>query len=163
MLTTPLQLAHATAIVATRGTRLRPALMYAVGGAYGDELIYREPEALGHVGVGDSEDWVRIIGGMEEVVYGERGTARAIGRGTRWRIAGKSGTAQVFGIAQDEEYNEEELEERLRDHALFIGFAPIDEPKIAVATIVENGGSGSSVAAPIVREVIDAWLEAESR
>ena len=73
-------------------------------------------------------------------------------------MAGKSGTAQVVSIAQDEEYDEAELEERQRDHALFVSFAPLDDPRIAVALIVENGESGSNVAAPIARAVMDAWL-----
>ncbi|MGD8527014.1 MAG: penicillin-binding transpeptidase domain-containing protein, partial [Thioalkalispiraceae bacterium] len=68
------------------------------------------------------------------------------------------GTAQVFGIKQDEEYVEEDIKKKLRDHALFIGFAPVDDPKIAVAVIVENGGSGGAVAAPIVRKVMDQYL-----
>ena len=141
----------------------RPALMHAVAGADGNTLIYREAEGLEHVGAGDADDWQQIVTGMEEVVHGERGTARAMGRGSRWRIAGKSGTAQVFGVGQDEEYDEEELAERLRDHALFVAFAPVEAPTIAVAAIVENGGSGSTVAAPIVRDVIEAWLEAEAQ
>ncbi len=73
-------------------------------------------------------------------------------------MAGKSGTAQVFSVAQEEEYDEEEIEERLRDHALFISFAPLDNPSIAVAVIVENGSSGSRVAAPIARAIMDAYL-----
>jgi penicillin-binding protein 2 len=73
-------------------------------------------------------------------------------------MAGKSGTAQVFSIGQDEEYDEEEIEERLRDHALFIAFAPLDNPQIAVAVIVENGSSGSRVAAPIARAIMDQYL-----
>ncbi len=73
-------------------------------------------------------------------------------------MAGKSGTAQVFSLSQDEEYDEEELDERLRDHALFIAFAPLEEPRIAVAVIVENGSSGSRVAAPIARALMDQYL-----
>jgi penicillin-binding protein 2 len=161
MLTTPLQLAHATATVAMRGARYQPALMYAVVNPVDGQAVLREPVALPAVSEVSDEDWQRIVGGMEEVVHGERGTARAIGRRAPWRIAGKSGTAQVFGIAQDEEYDEEELEERLRDHALFIAFAPVEDPRISVAVVVENGGSGSSVAAPMARSVIDAWLGSE--
>ena len=74
-------------------------------------------------------------------------------------MAGKTGTAQVFSLGEDEEYDAEEIRERLRDHALFVGFAPTDDPKIAVAIIVENGGGGSSVAAPVARGLFDAWLE----
>ena len=73
-------------------------------------------------------------------------------------MVGKSGTAQVFSVAQDEEYNEEEIEERLRDHALFISFAPLENPSIAVAVIIENGSSGSSVAAPVARAIMDHYL-----
>ena len=73
-------------------------------------------------------------------------------------MAGKSGTAQVIGIAQDEEYDEEETAERHRDHGLFVAFAPYDDPRIAVAVIVENGGGGSTVAAPVARKVMEAYL-----
>jgi penicillin-binding protein 2 len=73
-------------------------------------------------------------------------------------MAGKTGTAQVFTIGQNERYNEKEISERHRDHALFIAFAPADDPKIAVAVLVENGRSGSGTAAPIARKVIDAYL-----
>ena len=73
-------------------------------------------------------------------------------------MAGKTGTAQVFSLAEDEEYNEEEIRERLLDHALFVGFAPADNPEIAVAVIVENGGSGSGTAAPVARALFDSWL-----
>ena len=73
-------------------------------------------------------------------------------------IAGKSGTAQVFTVAQNEKYNEKNISERLRDHAWFLAFAPAEDPKIAVAVMIENGRSGSGVAAPIARKVIDAYL-----
>jgi penicillin-binding protein 2 len=92
------------------------------------------------------------------VVHGARGTARRIGQGAEYRIAGKTGTAQVFGIAQEEEYEEEAVAKHLRDHGLFIGFAPADDPRIAVAVVVENGGSGSRAAAPVARAVMDRYL-----
>ena len=95
---------------------------------------------------------------MVAVVHGPTGTARAIGADAPWTIAGKTGTAQVIGIAQGEEYDAEEIDERLRDHALFIAFAPADAPAIAVGVLVENGGSGSGAAAPVARKVLDAWL-----
>jgi penicillin-binding protein 2 len=95
---------------------------------------------------------------MHDVMQGPRGTARAVGFGAGYEMAGKSGTAQVVSIAQDEEYDEDEIEERLRDHALFISFAPFDDPRIAVAVIVENGSSGSGVAAPIAKAVMDKYL-----
>ena len=94
---------------------------------------------------------------MVRTVHGRDGTARGIADAP-YRIAGKTGTAQVFGLAEDEEYDPETLAERLRDHALFIAFAPADDPRIAVAVVVENGGSGGAVAAPVARRVMDAWL-----
>ncbi len=95
---------------------------------------------------------------MNSVMQGTYGTARAVGTGAPYRMAGKSGTAQVFSVAQDEEYDEEEIEERLKDHALFVAFAPLENPQIAVAVIVENGSSGSGVAAPIAKAIMDKYL-----
>jgi len=92
---------------------------------------------------------------MAQVV--DRGTAKRI-RTDAYRIAGKTGTAQVFTVGQKESYRESQVSERMRDHALFVAFAPVEEPRIAVAVIVENGGHGGSVAAPIARQVIDAYL-----
>ena len=106
-----------------------------------------------------------MIEAMEEVVHrgnrglGDNGTAWShIGRDISYRMAGKSGTAQVVAINQDEQYDESELDEYERKHAWFIAFAPSDEPVIAIAVLVENGGGGSSVAAPIAREILDAYL-----
>ena len=95
---------------------------------------------------------------MRDVLQGETGTARAVGMNAPYAMAGKSGTAQVFSVGQEEEYNEDEIDERLRDHALFIAFAPLEDPTIAVAVIVENGSSGSRAAAPIARKVMDRWI-----
>ena len=99
-----------------------------------------------------------IVQAMHDVLQGPRGTARAVGFGAPYTMAGKSGTAQVFSVAQEEEYDEEEIEERLRDHALFISFAPVENPQIAVAVIIENGSSGSRVAAPIAKASMDQYL-----
>jgi len=95
---------------------------------------------------------------MHDVMQSDTGTARAAGRGASYEMAGKSGTAQVFSVGQGETYEEDEIAEHLRDHALFISFAPVDEPKIAVAVIVENGSSGSRTAAPIARAIMDRYL-----
>ncbi|MGI9309326.1 MAG: penicillin-binding protein 2, partial [Gammaproteobacteria bacterium] len=157
MLATPLQLAHATATIASRGTRYRPSLVKSVRDPISNTMANRQPLALPAVQA-QPEHWDQIIAAMEGVMSDPRGTARVAGTGSPWRIAGKSGTAQVFSVGQDEEYDEEELAERMRDHALFIAFAPVEEPRIAVAVIVENGGSGSSVAAPIARRIIDTYL-----
>ncbi len=158
MLATPLQLANAVAAMATRGKRYRPYLVAAVEDPLTNSRHLTQPQALPDVAISNDFYWDNIINAMNDVLQGERGTARAVGYNAPYRMAGKSGTAQVVTVAQDEEYDELELEERQRDHALFVSFAPLDDPQIAVALIVENGESGSNVAAPIARSVMDAWL-----
>jgi len=158
MLATPLQLAAAAGTLAMRGSRYRPHLVSAVEDPLSGERELLEPQWLGDVAIGDDLYWNTVLGAMHDVMQGPRGTARAVGTGAPYQMAGKSGTAQVVSIAQDEEYNEEELEERLRDHALFISFAPFDNPRIVVAVIVENGSSGSRVAAPIAKAIMDEYL-----
>lgn len=95
--------------------------------------------------------------GMEDVTL-PGGTAVAVGAGAPYAVAAKTGTAQVVGIKQGEKYDASKLDERHRDHALFIAYAPADDPQIALAIIVENGGSGGSVAGPIARKVMDYYL-----
>jgi penicillin-binding protein 2 len=158
MLVTPLQLAHATATIANRGIRYRPTLLRAFADSVTDSARFLEPEALESVSGINNDQWERIISAMNAVMHGRRGTARATGANAPFTMAGKTGTAQVFTVAQDEEYDEEEIAERMRDHALFIGFAPLKDPQIAVAVIVENGEHGSSTAAPIGRKVIETYL-----
>ena len=145
--TTPLQLAAATTAMARRGTFIEPHFS-----------VLEDVDASTPVPLGDSMDWERMIDAMEDVLHGERGTARSAARGLNYRIAGKTGTVQVVGIAQEEEYKEEELEERFRDHALFIGFAPADSPSIVLALVIENGGSGGTTAAPVARQIFDYWV-----
>ena len=159
MLTTPLQLAHMTATIAARGERYEPSLVRGFRGAESGETVLLEPAALPGVTVREDGDWDRIISAMNAVLQGETGTARSVGMDAPFTMAGKSGTAQVFTVAQDEEYNAEEVAERMRDHALFIAFAPLEAPRIAVAVIIENGESGSRVAAPVAKAVIENYLE----
>jgi penicillin-binding protein 2 len=158
LLATPLQLAAATAALATRGVRYRPHLVAAVEDGLSGERRIIPPEPLPDVAIASGVYWDAVLEGMHDVMQGARGTARAVGMGAPYQMAGKSGTAQVISIAQDEEYDEDEIEERQRDHALFIAFAPLEQPRIAVAVIVENGSSGSSVAAPIAKAVMDQYL-----
>ena len=160
LLATPLQLAHAAATIAMRGTRYRPSLVKGLRDPVNGRVSLRKPQLLKPVQVSRPERWDQIIGAMEGVIYDAKGTARALGLDTPWRLAGKSGTAQVFSVAQDASYDKKELAERMRDHALFIAFAPVTAPEIAVAVIVENGGSGSGVAGPVARTVIATYLEA---
>jgi penicillin-binding protein 2 len=158
MLATPLQLAAAAGALATRGQRYRPHLVAAVEDALTNERRLVAPERLPDAEISNEFYWDNVLEAMHDVMQGPRGTARAVGMGAPYEMAGKSGTAQVVSIAQDEKYDEAELEERQRDHALFIAFAPFDNPRIAVALIVENGESGSGVAAPIARAIMDAYL-----
>lgn len=158
MLATPLQLASATATLALRGSRFKPHLVAAIEDPLSGKREMIEPESLDSVAIDNEFYWDNVLQAMHDVMQGPRGTARAVGFGAGYEMAGKSGTAQVVSIAQDEEYNEDEIAERLRDHALFISFAPFDKPRIAVAVIVENGSSGSGVAAPIAKAVMDEYL-----
>ncbi len=162
LLATPLQLAHATATIAARGNRYRPTMLKGRRDPTTGEIVYTDPEPLKPVGVDDDEQWDRIHSAMNAVLQGDNGTARAVGMDAPLTMAGKSGTAQVFTVAQDEEYDAEEISERMRDHALFIAFAPLQAPRIAVAVIVENGESGSRTAAPIARSVIETYLAESS-
>ena len=153
MLASPLQLAVATGVMASKGQRRIPHLVMAVDG---EPLPITSLDPL----VAPAEYWDAIFDGMREVVHGRNGTAKALAQGIAYEMAGKTGTAQVIGIAQNAVYNEADVSERHRHHGLFIAFAPIEAPTIAVGIIVENGG-GSSAASPIAREVIDAWLSIE--
>jgi penicillin-binding protein 2 len=158
MLTTPLQLAHVAATVSMRGQRFAPRLVKKVRDASTGEMRELPARPLPPVKVSDPKHWDVIIGGMIGVTNDPTGTARRSQAGAPYKIAGKTGTAQVFSVGQTEKYNEKDVAERLRDHALFIAFAPADDPKLAVAVLVENGRSGSGTAAPIARKVFDAYL-----
>jgi penicillin-binding protein 2 len=158
MLATPLQLANAVAAVATRGARYRPRLVAATQNTITGERTMYPAVRLDDIRLEDETHWDAVILAMREVMHGVHGTARAAAANSEYEMAGKSGTAQVFSVAQEEEYDEDEIEFRLRDHALFVSFAPVNDPQIAVAVIVENGSSGSRVAAPIARQMMDQYL-----
>jgi penicillin-binding protein 2 len=162
LLTTPLQLANATAALAARGKRFKPRLVAAYEDPLTGERTMLAPQPLPDVEITNEFFWDNVLTGMHDVMHGPRGTARAAARGASYEMAGKSGTAQVFSVGQEEEYNEDEIAERLRDHALFISFAPYEQPRIAVAVIIENGSSGSGVAAPIARAIMDEYLGMDS-
>lgn len=155
---TPLQLAHATAVLATRGPHFKPQLVKALRDSGTRELRARPPQPLPTVQLKDSASWEVIVDAMVAVTTGARGTAVRASRGATYTIAGKTGTAQVYSIGQQETYDEEEVAERLRDHALFVAFAPAEKPRLVIAVLVENGGHGGSVAAPVARAVFDAYL-----
>ncbi|MBZ9568892.1 penicillin-binding protein 2 [Modicisalibacter tunisiensis] len=151
-LATPLQMATALSVLANRGQWVTPHLARRIG----DEPV-DPPPAKPDIKL-DDKWWDLVRNAMGQVMSGSEGTARRVGAGLEYRMAGKSGTAQVFTLGNDERYNADELEKRLHDHALFTAFAPIDDPQIAVAVVVENAGGGSSHAAPLARAITDAWL-----
>jgi penicillin-binding protein 2 len=155
---TPLQLAHATAVLATRGPHFKPQLVRALRNPTTRERSPRPGEPLPTVVLKDQANWEVIVDAMVAVTTGARGTARSAARGATYTIAGKTGTAQVFSVGQQEKYREEDVAERLRDHALFVAFAPAEKPQLVIAVLVENGGHGGSVAAPVARAVFDAYL-----
>lgn len=161
LLTTPLQMAEASAILANRGTIIQPRILHALQRNGGTEIVVPTPAPQGKVPISDPSNWNAVISAMEDVVNTQGGTAYGIGRGATYRIAGKTGTAQVFGIKQNEKYRAQEVEERMRDHALFIAFAPANDPEIAVVVVVENGGHGGSAAAPIARAVMDRYFSSK--
>jgi penicillin-binding protein 2 len=155
-LATPMQLAHAASVMANRGLRVKPHILRSTRIAANREAEIIPPEYLEPVKA-DDKAWDVVLAGMKAVMM-PGGTARAAGAGAPYQIAGKTGTAQVFGLAGGS-YNAGRLAKRLRDHALFVGFAPADDPKIAVGVVVENAsGSGGHTAAPIARKVMDAYL-----
>lgn len=161
LLVTPLQLARATATLAMRGMAMRPQLLMAVENPVTRERLQRPPQRLASPAVSNPEYYTHVINGMIDVVHSAEGTGRRIGWNAPYKIAGKTGTAQVKSIAQTERYDASKISEFHRDHALFISFAPAENPKIAVAVIIENGGHGSRVAAPVARTIMDYYLVSE--
>ncbi len=153
---TPLQLAHYASIIATRGRIWKPRLVAAYRDPHTGQMQHVPAQSEGEVSGVSAEDWDRVVHGMIGVT--QRGTAAAIGAHAPYTFAGKTGTAQVFTVAQNERYNASAINERLRDHSWFIAFAPADAPRIAIAVLQENGGAGASAAAPIARKVLDAYL-----
>jgi penicillin-binding protein 2 len=155
-LATPLQLAHAVAIISQRGDNYQPRVLHATEDPSTRAKTLAEPRQLPPVTVKNPRFWDAVITGMIHVVEG--GTAHKIGVGAKYRIAGKTGTAQVFTLDQGQRYDAKRLAKHLLDHALFVAFAPADDPRIAVAVIAEHGGGGSATAAPLARKVMDAYL-----
>ena len=155
-LTTPLQLATATAMLANGGTRVEPRLVQAIRDPVTRKWI-QQPIAIGDKLNLKPAHYQAVHQAMIDVLK-PGGTASAAGAGASYQIAGKTGTAQVVGIKQNARYDEKNTLMKNRDHALFVAFAPANAPTIALAVLVENGGHGGSVAAPIARAVFDYYL-----
>ena len=158
ILATPVQLASATATLANRGVGFVPRLLHAVEDPLNGSLTNKSPKARMPINVTNDANWDSVIRSMTRVVHASNGTAKRIAEDLTFRIAGKTGTAQVFTVRQDSEYDEQTVANHLRDHALFVSFAPSDNPVLAIAVIVENGGHGGKVAAPIARQIFDHYF-----
>lgn len=158
---TPLQLAVALATLVNGGSRFEPRLLYAAKQP-GDQRVQRIVAPLaGQVPIQNAQNWQAVQSGMRRVIHGTAGTARALLPLSGYEMAGKSGTAQVVKMAQDQDKQSSDVAADLRHHALFIAYAPFDDPAIVVAVVVEHGGGGSREAAPVAKKVIDSWMEQE--
>ena len=152
---TILQMAKAVSIIANRGLIIKPRLFKGSQGFNKSNFDYVEPFIEGKLDV--KKEWFDlVIDAMSEV--NKIGTASKVMGKLPYHSAGKTGTAQVFTIKQDEEYDSEKIPERLKDHSLYIGFAPVKSPRVAVAVVVENGGFGVTAATPIAKLVFDYYL-----
>jgi penicillin-binding protein 2 len=156
MTVTPMQQAQVIAALAAGGRVFQPRLVTAIRDPETGETTNLEPVELPHVKGGTPEQWQVVMEGMRDTMI--HGTARAIATSAEYQMAGKTGTAQVITVAQNQSVTQAIQNERLRDHSWFVAFAPAGDPKIAVAVLVENGGFGASAAAPIARSMMDAYL-----
>ena len=156
---TPLQQAHFAAEIAERGHLVAtPRLVTGSRGAGSTDITPRAPIFAKPIDLGSDEQWNVVYDGMVGAIFGPGGTAYAAGVGAKYKFAGKTGTAQVFTIKQTDNTRAKITDERRRDHAWFIAYAPAENPQIAIAVLVENGGFGGAMAAPIARKVLDAYL-----
>ena len=155
-LTTPLQLATATAALANNGHLVTPHIVDYIE-SRSDHSKNPIPPHVEQIPIQSQDNWDDVHRAMLHVVNSLRGTAKRI-HTDFYSIAAKTGTAQVFTVGQEEEYEEENVSKKNRDHALFIAYAPAEDPQIAIAVVVENGGHGGSTAAPVARKVMDAYL-----
>ncbi|MDE1210606.1 penicillin-binding protein 2 [Vibrio aestuarianus] len=160
---TPMQIAKATSVLVNHGKVIAPHLLRSTikNGEEFSKQQLSDVETYPPINEVPKRYWDIAIHGMELVNHGKKGTSRRSFYGSKYTSAGKSGTAQVFGLAENQEYNADELAEHLRDHALFTGFAPVEDPKLVVTIVLENAGGGSANGAPVVRKVFDKALLGE--
>ncbi len=157
---TPLQLAAATATMANKGI-IRPphfVMQQRVQKADQNDIINTEDPDRPPITLTDEKNWQIVLNAMEQTVSSVRGTAHKIFRTAKYTVAGKTGTAQVIGMKEDEEYDEKKISERNRDNAMFIGYAPFDDPQIVIAVALENAGHGGSEAGPVARMIMDKYF-----
>ncbi|OPH49517.1 penicillin-binding protein 2 [Vibrio campbellii] len=154
---TPMQIAKATSVLVNEGAVTAPHLLKATIDNGGDFEEQENSEYVTYPPIQNVPDkyWNMAKEGMRLVNHGTKGTARRSFYNMDYQTGGKSGTAQVFGLGEDEEYNADEVAEHLRDHALFTGFAPFDDPEVVISVVLENAGGGSSNGAPVARKIFD--------
>ncbi|ENM6415410.1 penicillin-binding protein 2, partial [Vibrio parahaemolyticus] len=154
---TPMQIAKATSVLVNNGAVSAPHLLKSTidNGDNFEEQETSEYVTYPPIQNVPEKYWDIAKEGMRRVNHGTRGTARRSFYNMSYQTAGKSGTAQVFGLGENEEYNADEVAEHLRDHALFTGFAPFDDPKVIVTLVLENAGGGSSNGGPMARKIFD--------
>ena len=155
---TPLQLAVAVSMIATKGIAYKPRVVEKIDGELTQKEIIYEIKSI------KDTDWKKLQNSLDAVISAWNGTAHNLTQLGKNKIAGKTGTAQIKSLTNEdltvkEEYKDVRLEESNRDHALFVGYGPLIEPKLTVVVIVENGESGSAIAAPIAQRLIDYYLE----
>ena len=157
MTASPIQLALATGAIANKGNLHTPRVLMHAQSKDGESYFESQTQSK-QIPIKNIDNWELIIQAMKQTIYGKYGTAKRLNNKLNYTLAGKTGTAQVFGLDPEEEYIAENIDEKLRDHALFTAFAPIENPQVAIAIIVENAGSGSSKAAPLARELLDEYF-----
>ena len=157
MTASPIQLALATGAIANKGQLHTPRVLMHTQSKNGESYHESQTQSK-QIPIKDISNWDLIEHAMKQTVYGKLGTAKRLNNKLKYTLAGKTGTAQVFGLDPEEKYIADNIDEKLRDHALFTGYAPIENPQVAIAIIVENAGSGSSKAAPLARALLDEYF-----
>jgi penicillin-binding protein 2 len=158
---TPTQLATMAMVLANKGQWHQIRMIKAIDGQAVEKVSdigHNDPKQPVNIELKRTSDWNKIHNAMVDVMHGKKGTGRRSGADSSYKIAGKTGTAQVLGIKQDDTYDAEKIAERFRDHGLYIGWAPAKDPVIVLAVIIENGGGGSSAAAPLARKLFDVRI-----
>ena len=153
---TPIQIANSVNILINRGEKILPQILRGV--QHADGVVLEGVKTARPIAINNVENWEVALDSMYGVVNRETGTARQAFAKTPYISAGKTGTAQLFTVAQDEEYKEEEVALHLRDNAMYVGYAPYDDPEMAVTVVLENAGGGSSNAAPLTRQIMDFYF-----
>ena len=158
---TPTQIASMTMVLANKGQWHQVRMIKAINGqavTKVSDIGRNDPKQPIDIKLKRNSDWDGVHNAMIDVMHGAKGTGRRSGANSSYKMAGKTGTAQVLGIKQDSTYDADKIAERFRDHGLYIGWAPVNNPKIAIAVIIENGGGGSSAAAPLARKLFDLYV-----